>query len=715
MIIFNELFMKGFLCFTEKKINFNNRTIIFGNNGSGKSSILDAILFALYGKITRDIDIINNNSTSTQVILDFRVGSDIYNITRTLDSNGIRAIILKNGNEIREEEITELLGSFDEFITKSVIKQDYLKILDYSLVDAYTTIFNINYDNYKKRVIEAINEKKLSSDSINKEINSLQSITSIIKNINDDIKELEDKKSSYALRLNGYKEELAILEERRTKIINRQNSIEEIKRRLFILEKELEYKRSLLNELDIEKNNSINEDYNEFIKLGNKLRSLEENRVSYYRVRDLIELLEPIIEANNKELIKLSEDIKRFKTDYYSNIDYKELRDELFRLEDSKIELEKQRDNLNVEISILNDKANDLAEELKRIKRDKVCKRCNQDIAHTKDIIADITKELEHLNNIIKDKNDILANIITNLRKVSIKIEQMEVIIINANTKHVIEKMEEMSNNLKNEVDILNARLLDNKERLSSLKFDENSYKSIKKRYESLSQADIVKRYLEYRLKADNLKKIKEEINNIKEEISSLNKELKRASIDDHYNFEDIVNKRREAEDLEHEIYNINRLIDDKKQLLEIIHKSLNIEELERSAKSVNDELTILEDLKHTLEESLLEYISKMLISIKPYTDQLFTSFNLDVSYRDNNIIVNGISIDNLSRGVRALIYIILKLGYMYASSAKIIIIDDNLILDKDKEAILVSNIKIPLILLTSQDLRTVFRDIIEL
>jgi exonuclease SbcC len=714
MMRINELSVKGFLCFTEKKLRFDNHTLIFGNNGSGKSAILDAILFALYGKITREINIINNASTSAQVVLNFTLTNDTYNITRTLDNHGMNVIILKNDKEVSEKEIINALGSFEEFVTKSVIKQDYLNILDYNLIDAYKSIFNINYDNYRNTIRNIINEKEGTLDNINKEINSLQIFNKIINNINDYIKQLEDKKNSYIQILNDNREALARLEESRANVPNIK-AIEEMKKRLLMLEDQLNHKNLLLKELDInsEEYESIKKDYDEFIKIDSNLRILEDKIVRYHVARNIVELLEPIIEENNKDLVKLSQDLERFKAMYRSSsIDIKALRDELLKLENSKVELEKQRNTLNLEIEILNNKLNDLSNELEIIKHEKICKRCKQEIVNNKDIIGNIKVELENLTNIIKDKREKLANIMSNLRKLNIKIEQQELAIVNAN---IIEKIEVLNNKLTNILQILNAKLSDSKGIISSLKLNEKDYELTKKKYESLLQNGIIK-YLEYRYKIDTFEKINKEISNIKNEISLLNKELERFNAYEYSNLEDnIANKVREKRDLEHEIDTINKLIEERKQLIDLINKSLKIEELEQSARHINNELTALKELENTLDESLLEYISNILISIKPYIDQLSANFKLNIVCEDNDIIVNDVSISNLSRGMKALIYIILKLGYMHANGSKIIIIDDNLMLDKDKTSILVSNIKMPLVFLTTQDLRTAFRHVIEL
>ena len=52
-----SLFIKNFRCFKELSLSFSNRVMIVGENGSGKSSILEALYFMINGKSFRTPDI----------------------------------------------------------------------------------------------------------------------------------------------------------------------------------------------------------------------------------------------------------------------------------------------------------------------------------------------------------------------------------------------------------------------------------------------------------------------------------------------------------------------------------------------------------------------------------------------------------------------------------------------------------------------------------
>jgi exonuclease SbcC len=88
-LIIDRIILKNFKRFREQEIRFRDGiTGIVGNNGTGKSSIVEAILFALYGVQATGIsgDYIVSSFASQkencEVRLDFRIGGDNYSVIR---------------------------------------------------------------------------------------------------------------------------------------------------------------------------------------------------------------------------------------------------------------------------------------------------------------------------------------------------------------------------------------------------------------------------------------------------------------------------------------------------------------------------------------------------------------------------------------------------------------------------------------------------------
>jgi DNA repair exonuclease SbcCD ATPase subunit len=109
VIEFKEIRYKNILstgnAFTSISLNDRKTTLIVGENGAGKSTMLDALAFALYGKPFRRIkkpqllNSINNNDLLVE--LDFRIGNDEYNIRRGIKPNIFE--VYKNGNLLNQD------------------------------------------------------------------------------------------------------------------------------------------------------------------------------------------------------------------------------------------------------------------------------------------------------------------------------------------------------------------------------------------------------------------------------------------------------------------------------------------------------------------------------------------------------------------------------------------------------------------------------------
>jgi len=88
--------MTGFLSYKEPvEIDFTSFDLacISGDNGAGKSAILDAITWALFGRARKhDESIINLESTRAEVIFIFRYEGNQYRIIRSNPRGGVKSV-----------------------------------------------------------------------------------------------------------------------------------------------------------------------------------------------------------------------------------------------------------------------------------------------------------------------------------------------------------------------------------------------------------------------------------------------------------------------------------------------------------------------------------------------------------------------------------------------------------------------------------------------
>src|SRR5437588_3899966 len=86
-----RVFLRGFLCYREEQeIDFGGATLwmLAGLNGSGKSSVFDAVTYALFGHhrggATDAHELINKDSDRAGVDFEFALDGERYSVRRTL-------------------------------------------------------------------------------------------------------------------------------------------------------------------------------------------------------------------------------------------------------------------------------------------------------------------------------------------------------------------------------------------------------------------------------------------------------------------------------------------------------------------------------------------------------------------------------------------------------------------------------------------------------
>ena len=128
MILFKVIRWRNLLstgnAFTEIKLNEHQNALIVGDNGAGKSTILDALCFALFNKAFRKISkplLVNSvNTKECEVQIEFNTNGKDYRVVRGIKPNLFE--IYCDGTLINQDSATK---DYQEHLEKFILKMNY--------------------------------------------------------------------------------------------------------------------------------------------------------------------------------------------------------------------------------------------------------------------------------------------------------------------------------------------------------------------------------------------------------------------------------------------------------------------------------------------------------------------------------------------------------------------------------------------------------------
>lgn len=436
---------------------------IFGPTGSGKSSILDGIIYAIFGKTPRGADlksIINKDMGEVKVRYIFSINGSIsgkYEIQR-------RSKVSKSGNITSDAKLTKILEDSKEIISDSVT----------GVSKALDDIIGLNFDEFTKTVVlpqGQFSKFLLSQNKNRKEI--LESIFSLEKygtkldeQISNEKKLLEMQSQSSIKLLSKYedvneenikvaKQEMEKLSLQINKLRDKQQqeskkfqegkilfeNLEKLKRQK-IEKKELEEKSEEMEELETEIKSlksieKISPDLEELKPLKGQINIIEKNINEWKKTLD----------DENTALSQLKEERQKIEEDKSKIPDLKLNFDKLQRLYKDKIEEEKLNEKIGDIKAKLDEKQKNIAhiEENSKANREKILE------------IENSTKDKRNIVKILTGdfkKNQRLTNAYNSLKDLNKREENIEVLekslnIIDNDIKTLIEDGAKLNEKIK--------------------------------------------------------------------------------------------------------------------------------------------------------------------------------------------------------------------------------------------------------------------------
>jgi DNA repair exonuclease SbcCD ATPase subunit len=167
MIIFEKVRWKNFLStgnqFTEIDLNRNETTLIIGENGAGKSTVLDALCFALFGKPFRTISksqLVNTvNAMETIVEIEFSIASRKYKVIRGIKPNKFE--IWQNDKMLNQEANNR---DYQKILEQQILKLNYRSFTQVVILGSSTFIpFMQLKARFRREVVEDLLDIKIFS------------------------------------------------------------------------------------------------------------------------------------------------------------------------------------------------------------------------------------------------------------------------------------------------------------------------------------------------------------------------------------------------------------------------------------------------------------------------------------------------------------------------------------------------------------------------
>ncbi len=556
--------------------------VLVGVMGSGKSSVMDAISFALFGtfpnlqarKVKLD-DIIMKKPVKknyAKVTLTFKYNGDEYTVSRKIEKGkGTTEVILrKNGSlvEVSAARVNEFLNTlmkidydlFSRAIYSEQNKIDYfLQIPKGQRKQKIDELLRINrYEDARKNLITLI---KRLEDRLEEKKRSLKPVDEEeIKNLEQEVRELKKQIEKNTARMEEIqklldlkKKKCSEMEERRKKYRELSKELERILGRIQSVEEKIKDVkiRENIEELVAQKKQELDEAMKikeEVNKLKHQLRTKKE----------MLERNQRRINELEKELVIIDEDTEAKKQNIEREIE----------------DLNKKKIELKSRIEVLNSRINELKESLTKLVGDE-CPVCGAELSQEKKEQITLQKKEE-----IKKAEQEIKNSFAEVERIEKRME--ELIGEKKRLEELLKKVEKNSliqaqiKELTQENTELTTQISETEKKLNEMVFKE---------------PESIMRELEVLNKELEAKRMMDELNFLGERKAFLEKEISEI----HYSEEDMDKLLNEMKSLEIEINRIGAELETKNVLLKEKEKHLN--ELLEMKKAYEKEVKVIEGL----------------------------------------------------------------------------------------------------------------------
>ncbi|MCB0747175.1 MAG: SMC family ATPase [Ignavibacteriae bacterium] len=670
----NRIELKNFKQYKDSIIKFSDGLIGFvGKNGSGKSTIFEAISNGFYGKFETNKDKIRNDKASSKdsvnIAMNFNERGKNYEVVRKYTGQNLTAkavlfeedhLIATGSQEVNKRIRRIIKIDYKNFKSSFFAHQkDVASLLNQSSKDRQLALRKMlgleRMDNLENKIKEEIKEQNSEINWKRDELLSEKEETEIKENLEKINREVKKQKSKL-------ENETEILE-----TVDRK--YKETKKELTEIEKQKKINEQLITKIEVEETNIENNTENitnaelqlsqlndslkehkkllpkkeKYESLSDSIKILQENKAKFQQK----EILEKSVETVSK---KLTDQSKKYETKEIELKSFADIQEKIKKI--NKLFLEKKKilkalqlnlDNGNKILGSIKDRITESEEHLETIEnigKDSVCPTCERLLEDHYDIlVSKYKKNIHELNQklIVEDKQ--VAKVINDIKKIEDEMEKLNSQLSSQekreeNRRAVQETLDGLTDTiseLNREISVYSKDLT----KIGKIVFDEKNLTQSQKSLENLKpdyekclslaskKDEIPKKEKEIKLLHDTKKRLDENLQKIKKEILEL-------KYDDKVYIK-LRNKREEEEiklnEVKDRVHELEIELSETNSQIKVLEKSIKENEnRKKDIEKLKTEIELFERLKITVARIKEQITSNELPQISASASKLFAT-----------------------------------------------------------------------------------------
>lgn len=412
MIKFEKVRWKNFLStgnyFTELQLDRSNNTLVVGTNGAGKSTMLDAITFALFGKPFRAINkpgLVNSiNGRDCVVEIEFSIGDRKYKVIRGIKPNVFE--IYCNGQLVNQDA---KVSDYQEQLEKLILKLNYKTFTQVVILgSASFTPFMQLAPKDRRTIIEDLLDIEIFSSMnvlVKQKMNELKESLTTTKNSMEILAEkIRLQKENIEIHKKNNEEEA---QKKQDEIEANKSLIEQHEKNIGLINKHIAQLQNMIKD-----ETSVQEKSKKLVQLETKLESKMKKlakEIEFYNVNDTCPTCTQDINPEFKHLKKVEIVTEQQKVESglaEMNTQIQKINnriDEIIKVNKNITEHNTEVAKLNVSISALIAHNQKLAEEITALGTKSGL--MEEDNTHLQDLKKQLTADIETHKQLVEDKH----------------------------------------------------------------------------------------------------------------------------------------------------------------------------------------------------------------------------------------------------------------------------------------------------------------------